>query len=53
MILDKLAQSTEKRVEQEKKNIPLEVVKKQALDMPKGNFEFEKALAKSGINFIC
>ena len=53
MILDKLAQSTEKRVEQGKKNIPLEVVKKQALDMPKGNFEFEKALAKSGINFIC
>ena len=53
MILDKLAQSTEKRVEQEKKNIPLEVVKKQALDMPKGNFEFEKALSKSGINFIC
>lgn len=53
MILDKLAQTTEKRVEQEKKNIPLEVVKKQALGMPKGNFEFEKALAKSGINFIC
>ncbi len=53
MILDKLAQSTKKRVEQEKKNIPLEVVKKQAMDMPKGNFEFEKALAKSGINFIC
>ena len=21
--------------------------------MPKGNFEFEKALAKKGINFIC
>ena len=53
MILDKLAQSTKKRVEQEKKNIPLEVVKKQAMDMPKGNFEFEKELAKSGINFIC
>ena len=53
MILDKLAQSTRKRVELEKKNIPLEVVKEKALNMPKGNFEFEKALAKKGINFIC
>ena len=53
MILDKLAQSTRVRVELEKKNIPLEVVKEKALNMPKGNFEFEKALAKKGINFIC
>ena len=53
MILDKLAQSTKNRLKQEKKTIPLEVVKKQALDMPKGKFEFEKALAKPGINFIC
>ena len=53
MILDKLAQSTRKRVELEKKNIPLEVVKEKALNMPKENFEFEKALAKKGINFIC
>ena len=53
MILDKLAQSTRKRVELEKANIPLEVVKEKALNMPKGNFEFDKALAKKGINFIC
>nr|WP_302689537.1 indole-3-glycerol phosphate synthase TrpC [uncultured Eubacterium sp.] len=53
MILDKLAQSTRKRVELEKANIPLELVKEKALNMPKGNLEFEKALAKKGINFIC
>ena len=46
MILDKLAQSTRKRVELEKANIPLELVKEKALNMPKGNLEFEKALAK-------
>ena len=50
MILDKLAQSTRKRVELEKANIPLELVKEKALNMPKGNLEFEKALAKKGIN---
>ena len=35
MILDKLAQSTRKRVELEKANIPLELVKEKALNMPK------------------
>ena len=44
MILDKLAQSTRVRVELENKNIPLEVVKEKALNMPKEKFEFEKAL---------
>ena len=48
MILDKLAQSTRKRVELEKANIPLELVKEKALNMPKGNLEFEKALAELG-----
>ena len=53
MILDKLAQSTRKRVELEKANIPLKLVKEKALNMPKGNLEFEKTLAQKGINFIC
>ena len=46
MILDKLAQSTRKRVELEKANIPLKLVKEKALNMPKGNLEFEKTLAQ-------
>ena len=49
MILDKLAQSTRKRVELEKANIPLKLVKEKALNMPKGNLEFEKTLAQKGI----
>lgn len=53
MILDKLAQSTKKRVEMEKKEIPLEVVKERALSLPKGNFEFEKAIGEGDIRFIC
>ena len=53
MILDKLAQSTYKRVEEEKKQNPLEEVKAKALAMEKGNFEFEKALKSGDITFIC
>jgi indole-3-glycerol phosphate synthase len=52
-MLKKLADSTKIRVEKEKKITPLESVKEQALSLPKGNFEFEKALAKDGISFIC
>ncbi|MCR5837802.1 MAG: indole-3-glycerol phosphate synthase TrpC [Lachnospiraceae bacterium] len=52
-MLNKLAESTKKRIEKEKLATPLEVVKQQALAMPKGNFQFEKALAKDGISFIC
>ena len=53
MILDKLSQSTYKRVEDEKKQNPLEEVKAKALAMEKGNFEFEKALKSGDITFIC
>lgn len=53
MILDKLVQSTKIRVEQEKKERPLEIVKENALALPKGNFEFEKAIGKGSISFIC
>ena len=53
MILDTLAQSTRKRVANEKKIVSTEKMKFMALDMPKLNFEFEKALRKDDIAFIC
>lgn len=53
MILDKLAEATRIRVEKEKKEIPLEKVKQMALDMPKGDFSFEKVIAEGDIRFIC
>lgn len=53
MILDTLAQSTRNRVENEKKTISPEQMKSCALSMPKLNFEFEKALRKDDIAFIC
>lgn len=53
MILNKIADSTKKRVEQEKKQISLETIKQQALSMEKGTFSFEKAIAKEEISFIC
>lgn len=53
MILTKLADSTRDRVEREKKQIPLEKVKEQALAMKKGDFSFEKVIAEGDISFIC
>lgn len=53
MILNTLAQSAKIRVENEKKIISLEEMKNIALAMPKKNFEFEKALVKDDITFIC
>lgn len=53
MILTKLADSTRDRVEREKKQIPLEMVKEQALAMKKGDFSFEKVIAGGDISFIC
>lgn len=53
MILTKLADSTRDRVEKEKKQIPLEMVKEQALAMKKGDFSFEKVIAEGDISFIC
>lgn len=52
-ILDKLAQHARERVKLAKEKIPLEQVRKTALSMPKGDFEFEKALKKPGVSFIC
>lgn len=54
MILDQLAASTRKRVEQRKKEVSFESVKKQALALPsETGFPFERALAAEGMSFIC
>lgn len=53
MILDKLAESTRKRVEASKKIISPEKMKADALAMPKGDFAFENALKTDDIAFIC
>lgn len=52
-ILDKLAEHAKERVEQAKKAISLEDIKRQALSLPKGSFSFENALKKPDISFIC
>lgn len=52
-ILDTIADYAGERMVQQKKLIPTEELKKQAYALPKGNFEFEKALAGKDIAFIC
>lgn len=52
-ILDELAFLAKGRVEEAKKSVPFGEIKVKALAMPKGGFEFEKALKKDGISFIC
>lgn len=52
-ILEQLADHARERVAAAKKKMPFDVIKQQALTLPKGNFTFEKALEKSGISFIC
>jgi len=52
-ILDELAAYARLRVEKAKEQKSLEEVKREALSLPKGSFEFEKALQKDGISFIC
>ncbi len=52
-ILDELAEYAKKRVANAKENISLEEIKRTALSLPKGNFEFEKSLKKDDIAFIC
>ena len=52
-ILDELAQYARVRTEEAKKNISSEDIKAQAMAMLKGDFEFEKALKKADISFIC
>lgn len=52
-ILDKLAEHAKERVEAAKKVLSLEDARRRALELPKGGFEFEKALKKDDIAFIC
>ena len=52
-ILEELAEHARKRVAEAKKQIPFEEIRKQALQMPKGEFSFEQALKKEGVSFIC
>lgn len=52
-ILDELAAYARERVAAAKENISLEEVKAKALALPKGDFEFEKALKTNDIAFIC
>lgn len=52
-ILDELADYARLRVENAKKDKPLEELKKEAYALKKGEFRFEKALKKPGISFIC
>ncbi len=52
-ILDKLADHAKERVEAEKKIVSADEMRANALALPKGGFEFEKALAKNGLSFIC
>lgn len=52
-ILDKLASHAKERVKLAKQSLSLQDVKKQAFSLPKGNFEFEKALKNADFAFIC
>lgn len=52
-ILDRLAGHALERTEEAKRRIPMEEIRRQALSMSTGNFEFEAALKKQGISFIC
>lgn len=52
-ILDEIADCVRARVLKRKEKISVETIKKQAENMPKGDFSFEKALAQDGMAFIC
>ena len=52
-ILDELAEYAKQRVENQKKKLSLDEIKKFALSLPKGDFPIEKALKKDDIAFIC
>lgn len=52
-ILEQLAEYAKERVEINKKLVSFEEIKNKALKLPKGKFEFEKALKNMDISFIC
>lgn len=52
-ILDRLADHAKERVHEAKKTTPLAALRKQAENLPKGDFAFEKPLKKPELSFIC
>ena len=52
-ILEQLAEHAKERVEEKKKIKSLEQIKLEAMKLKKGDFEFEKALKKPKMSFIC
>ncbi|MBQ1517807.1 MAG: indole-3-glycerol phosphate synthase TrpC [Clostridia bacterium] len=52
-ILDELAEYAKERVRTKKEALSLDEVRSNALSLPTGTFEFEKALKKDDIAFIC
>lgn len=53
MILDELAAHARERVAAAKARVPLEEIRAQAEALPRGDFQFEKALAGREAAFIC
>lgn len=52
-ILDQLAEYARERVARAKEEVSLEAIRERALSLPRKNFEFEKALKKEKMAFIC
>lgn len=52
-ILEKLAEHAEERVRAAKAVMSADEIKARAAALPKGGFEFERALGKEGMSFIC
>lgn len=52
-ILDELAGAARRRTETAKLRLPPEEIMERAMSLPKGSLEFEAALRKSGMSFIC
>ena len=52
-VLEKIAEHTKSRYAGIIVRKPAEEVKREALSLPAGSFEFEKALKKEGLSFIC
>ncbi len=52
-ILDQLAEHARQRVAAAKAAVPMAVMRREALALPKGDFPFERALSGEGLAFIC
>lgn len=52
-ILDKLSEYAKERVQNAMQHISRQEIQAKALTMPRGKFDFERALKKEGLSFIC